>query len=71
MVSAYGVIQFLGLDFLQWGQLPFEPNRAFSTYGNPDLLGGFIVLALPLALALVFAAEDLKWRIILLGRASS
>ncbi len=64
VVSTYGVMQFLGLDFLQWGQLPFEPNRAFSTYGNPDLLGGFIVLMLPVALALVFAAQDLKWRVI-------
>ena len=25
--------------------LPFEANRAFSTYGNPDLLGGFLIFS--------------------------
>ena len=30
-----------------WGsKLPFEVNRGFSTYGNPDLLGGFLIFPL-------------------------
>jgi NADH-quinone oxidoreductase subunit H len=43
IVAGYGLLQFAGLEFVQWGTLPFETNRAFSTYGNPDLLGGFLI----------------------------
>lgn len=63
VVSGYGVMQYIGIDPLTWGKLPFEPNRAFSTYGNPDLLGGFLVIALPIALGLVLSEKDHRWRI--------
>ncbi|MBE0418010.1 MAG: O-antigen ligase family protein [Coriobacteriia bacterium] len=63
LVSFYGVLQYLGIDPLTWGRLPFEPNRAFSTYGNPDLLGGFLVIALPVALGLALSEKDYRWRI--------
>ena len=63
LVSLYGVMQYLGVDPATWGRLPFEPNRAFSTYGNPNLLGGFLVIALPVALALALSEEDERWRI--------
>lgn len=60
LVSLYGVIQFLGLDPLPWATLPFEQRRSFSTFGNPDLLGGFLVILTPLAIVEFLKARDTK-----------
>jgi O-antigen ligase len=64
VVAGYGVAQSLGHDIIQWGTLPFEVNRAFSTYGNPDLLGGFLMFSLPVTLGLVLSEERMIWRLI-------
>ena len=64
VVAGYGVLQRLSLDPVQWGQLPFEQLRPFSTYGNPDLLGGFLMFALPVALGLALAEEKLWMRLV-------
>ncbi|NTU70767.1 MAG: hypothetical protein HGB10_02960 [Coriobacteriia bacterium] len=64
IVAGYGVLQFLGADPVKWGQLPFEPNRAFATYGNPDLLGGFLMFSLPIALGLVLSEDKLSMRLV-------
>ena len=64
VVSLYGVMQYLGVDPLTWGRLPFEPNQSFSTYGNPNLLGGFLVLALPVVLGLALSEKDQRWRVV-------
>ena len=62
VVAGYGAMQVVGIDPINWGaNLPFEANRAFSTYGNPDLLGGYLVLVLPLGLALALEESD-TWR---------
>jgi O-antigen ligase len=50
VISLYGVMQALGVDFLKWGSLPFDANRAFSSFGNPDLLAGYVSLMLPIGL---------------------
>jgi putative inorganic carbon (HCO3(-)) transporter len=64
IVAGYGVLQRLGLDPIQWGQLPFEQFRPFSTYGNPDLLGGFLMFSLPVSLGLALAEEKLSMRLV-------
>ncbi|MDO5044773.1 MAG: O-antigen ligase family protein [Coriobacteriia bacterium] len=53
LVAMYGLMQALGLDPISWGSLSFESKRAFSTYGNPNMLGSFIVM--PLTIAFGFA----------------
>ncbi len=63
LVSVYGIMQYLGIDPLSWGRLPFEENRAFSTFGNPNLLGGFIIFPLVISLALALSEKDHRWRI--------
>jgi putative inorganic carbon (HCO3(-)) transporter len=64
VVSGYGVLQYLGLDPINWGaNLPFEANRAFSTFGNPDLLGGFLIFPLAISMALAFSEKQTGWRI--------
>ena len=55
LVAGYGFLQSVGLDPVPWGDLPFEKFRPFSTYGNPDLLGGFLMFSLPIALGLALA----------------
>lgn len=64
LVSAYGVAQYMGMDPVKWGNLPFELNRAFSTYGNPDLLGGYLIFPLAIGLALALSEKDLIWRVV-------
>ncbi len=54
IVSAYAIAQGLGLDPIWHGQL--QSGRVFSTIGQANALAGYLVLAIPLALALaVFA----------------
>jgi putative inorganic carbon (HCO3(-)) transporter len=60
VVAGYGFLQSIGRDPIDWHTLPFEKFRPFSTYGNPDLLGGFLMFSLPIALALALAEEN-KW----------
>ncbi|HET6495059.1 MAG TPA: O-antigen ligase family protein, partial [Thermoleophilia bacterium] len=57
-------LQFIGWDPMTWASLPFEANRAFSTYGNPDLLGGFLIFSVVVALGLALAEDDLVWRMV-------
>ena len=64
IVAGYGVMQSLGTDPVHWGQLPFEANRAFSTYGNPDLLGGFLMFSVPITLGLVLSEDKLWMRLV-------
>ena len=49
---------------MHWGTLPFEANRAFSTYGNPDLLGGFLIFSVTVALGLALLEQRLVWRLV-------
>lgn len=60
-VAFYGILQFVGLDPLYWGDVPFEQRRSFSTFGNPDLLAGFLVIAFPCALASFFNDTKRRW----------
>jgi len=64
IVAGYGLLQFAGLEFVRWGALPFETNRAFSTYGNPDLLGGFLIFSVTVALGLALLEQRLAWRLV-------
>lgn len=57
LVAAYGVAQRLGIDPATWGNLPFEQRRAFSTFGNPDLLGGYLIFPLAVALSLALSEK--------------
>jgi len=63
VVAGYGILQRVGLDPITWGDLPFEQFRPFSTYGNPDLLGGFLMFSLPVSLGLALAEEKVRMRL--------
>lgn len=54
IVAGYAIIQVIGLDPFRWS-LFGAPTDAVSTTGNPNFTGGFLGIALPIALALTLA----------------
>lgn len=54
----------VALDPVRWGTLPFETNRAFSTFGNPDLLGGYLIFPWAITIGLALSEEHRTWRTI-------
>jgi O-antigen ligase len=64
IVAGYGVLQSAGWDPISWGEIPWEAHRAFSTFGNPDLLGGFLVFSVTVAFGLVLMEQRLVWRLV-------
>jgi len=62
VVAGYGILQAVGADPLHWGTLPFEQNRSFSTFGNPDLLAGFLAFSIFINLGLLLSEQRFGWR---------
>jgi len=48
IVSIYGILQIFGIDYFQWNEPPYLTQRTTSTFGQPNFLGSFLVLACPL-----------------------
>jgi O-antigen ligase len=68
LVSFYGALQYFGKDPISWGtSLPFEFQRAFATFGNPDLLGGYLVFPLVISLAMALSDKRTLWRAVYWG----
>jgi len=49
LVSVYAVFQFFSLDLFQWSEPAHLTGRSFSTLGQPNLLGIFLILNIPLS----------------------
>ena len=64
IVAGFGLLQFVGVKFAGWQPVGFEATRAFSTYGNPDFLGGFLIFSVTVALALALLEQRLVWRMV-------
>jgi O-antigen ligase len=62
LVSLYALLQYMGLDPIAWQGNTFEAHRAFSTFGNPDFLGGYLLFPLVLLPALALSAESTRSR---------
>ena len=63
IVACYGLLQYTGVVFVPEG-LPWnETNRAFATYGNPNVLGGFLIFTVTVALGLALQERRLAWRL--------
>lgn len=48
LVSLYAVCQYFGFDFLVWQESAKITGRAMSTLGQPNFLGSFLLLSIPL-----------------------
>lgn len=53
-VSAYGLAQYLNLDPLVWDESAFRTGRIFSTLGQPNFFGHWLIMVLPLTIYCVF-----------------
>jgi len=53
LVSAYALLQFVGVDPFGWVN---ETGRVFATLGNPDMLGTYLVFPVALAAGLALSA---------------
>ena len=53
IISAIGVLQYFGMDWFRFLYPAAPTSRVFSILGNPDFLGGYLALILPLALILL------------------
>lgn len=59
LVSIFALFQLAGLHIIDWSN-DLDLSRPFSTLGNPSILGGFLVMTLPLSLALVLEKEEVN-----------
>ncbi|MCF7820026.1 MAG: O-antigen ligase family protein [Candidatus Pacebacteria bacterium] len=57
LVSIYAVSQFFGFDFMSWKESA-EGYRAFSTLGQPNYLGLFLLLSWPTYFYLIFKSRS-------------
>ncbi|MCX6795408.1 MAG: oligosaccharide repeat unit polymerase [Candidatus Falkowbacteria bacterium] len=62
VVSVYAVCQFFGLDFMSWQEPAVITHRAPSTLLQPNFLGSFLLLTLPLAVVSVFLMKKKWWQ---------
>ncbi len=62
LITSYGLVQYLGWDWHIWAGA--FGQRIFSTFGNPNFLGAWLVLIFPLAL--IQAIVKKKWYYFLL-----
>jgi len=62
IVSLYGVLQFFDYDLFEWGIFPWALplRRVCASLGNPNFLGGYLVLTVPLTLAALASMKGLR-----------
>lgn len=53
LVSLYGVLQFLNIDFITWAESAPLSSRISSTLGQPNFLASFLLLVIPLSVYLL------------------
>jgi putative inorganic carbon (HCO3(-)) transporter len=61
-VAFYALVQVVGLDPARWGAPAWALARGFSTLGNPDNLGGYLIFPTTLALGLALGEKRLASR---------
>jgi len=49
LVSVYGILQVLNIDFVTWPYQPHLTLRTFSTLGQPNFLASWLLLVAPLS----------------------
>jgi O-antigen ligase len=57
LVSFYGLAQRAGFDFWSWNEPAIETGRISSTLGQPNFLGLYLIIALPLVFRQLLAAR--------------
>lgn len=65
LVSLYAICQYFGLDFLTWQEAALETKRAMSSLGQPNFLGSFLLLTIPLSFYLARYSKNIYGKIFL------
>jgi hypothetical protein len=68
-VAAYGIAQHFRPELLPSPNS--YPGRALGPFGQPNRLGGYLIAAIPVAVALALSAQDRTFKIALLARSSA
>jgi tetratricopeptide (TPR) repeat protein len=55
-MSLYGTLQHFGWDFIN--RTPLDPTRSEGAFADPQALGGYLALGLPLALFFIFSESE-------------
>ena len=58
LVSLIGLFQITGISFTAW--IPAFPGRITSTFGNPNFLGSFLAITLPLTAVSYLSSSNKK-----------
>ncbi len=53
LVTTYGLLQYLGVDFIKW--VSFGEGRVYSTMGNPDYMATQFSVLIPVMIALIIS----------------
>jgi len=61
VTMVYGLLQYLGLDWISWA----SKGRPFSTLGNPDFFPHFLIMLLPIAIMKFLKAPSLELKLYL------
>jgi len=69
LVSTYGILQILGIDFFAWPESPLLSGRIISSFGQPNFLASFLLFVLPLSLYLLISCKKFlaKFACLLIG----
>ncbi|MDD5031954.1 MAG: O-antigen ligase family protein [Patescibacteria group bacterium] len=65
-VSLYGLLQYFNLDPLDWKEKALYTGRIFSTLGQPNFLGQYLIIIIPLTVFyLIFICRSFIFRFLL------
>jgi len=63
IVSLYALVQATGITFFVWrGTQPYP--RVWSTFGNPNFLGPYLIMVIPVYLIFLIKAETIKKKLL-------
>ncbi|PIR12918.1 hypothetical protein COV49_03890 [Candidatus Falkowbacteria bacterium CG11_big_fil_rev_8_21_14_0_20_39_10] len=66
-ICFYGILQFFYLDFIDWANPVIKIGRIFSTLGQPNFFGHYLIIVIPLtAYSLVYFFKNFFDRFIIL-----
>lgn len=58
LVSLYGLLQSVGIDFISWAEPPLITKRIFSALGQPTFLASYLLLVIPIGFYLFFKSSE-------------
>jgi tetratricopeptide (TPR) repeat protein len=70
LISAYGLAQNFGFDFVMWNPETYSKERFFSTLGNPNFLAAYLIETIPVVVILFFMSERFNHKAISISVAS-